>query len=119
MAIKVAQYHETGITNVLGSKWIKAFMQDLFETRGGEFGGCLVSLYSGDKFVAGQFGARLGDWFHPWIASTCPLSHPYSPGILFLAETIRQADDLGLRIIDLSAGHSHYSCISFKKSTKF
>jgi CelD/BcsL family acetyltransferase involved in cellulose biosynthesis len=108
MAIKVAQFYETGITNVLRSKWVKAFMQDLFDMRGGDFGGCLVSLYAGEKLVAGQFGCRLGDWFHPWIASTCPLSHPYSPGIVFLAETIRQVDDLGLRIVDLSAGHSHY-----------
>lgn len=108
MAIKVAQFHETGVTDVLRSKWIKAFMRDLFDRRGGDFGGCLISLYAGDKFVAGQFGARLGDWFHPWIASTCPLSHPYSPGIVFLAETIRQIDDLGLRIVDLSGGHSHY-----------
>lgn len=108
MAIKVAQFYETGITNVLRSKWVKAFMRDLFDMRGGDFGGCLVSLYAGEKFVAGHFGCRLGDWFHPWIASTCPLSHPYSPGVVFLAEMVRQIDDLSLQIVDLSAGHSHY-----------
>jgi CelD/BcsL family acetyltransferase involved in cellulose biosynthesis len=108
MAIKVAQFYETGITNVLRPKWVKGFMQELFDMRDGPFGGCLVSLYAGDKFVAGQFGVRSGDWFHPWIASTCPASHLYSPGIVFLAEMIRQADDLGLRIVDLSEGHGHY-----------
>lgn len=108
MAIKVEQFYTTGITNVLGSKWVKAFMRDLFAMRGSDFGGCMVSLYAGDKFVAGHFGVRLGNWFHPWIASTCPASHPYSPGILFMSEMIQHADGLGLRIIDLSAGHSHY-----------
>jgi CelD/BcsL family acetyltransferase involved in cellulose biosynthesis len=108
MAIKIAQFHQTGVTNVLASKWVKAFMQDLFEMRGDDFGGCLVSLYAGDKFVAGHFGARLGDWFHPWIASTCPLSHSYSPGVVFLAEMISQSDSAALRIVDLSAGHGHY-----------
>lgn len=108
MAIKVAQFHQTGITNVLRSKWVRNFMADLYHCRDKDFGGCMVSLYAGDKFVAGHFGVRQGDWFHPWIASTCPLSHPYSPGIIFLSEITRQSDKHGLRIIDLSAGHGHY-----------
>ena len=106
--IKIAQFNETGMTNVLGPKWVQGLMQDLFDNQSGHFGGCLVSLYSGDKFVAGQFGVRLGDWFHPWVASTCPLSHPYSPGIIFLSEMIRNSGDFGLRMIDLSEGHGHY-----------
>jgi CelD/BcsL family acetyltransferase involved in cellulose biosynthesis len=108
MAIKVAQFHETGVTNVLRSKWVQAFMRDLYNLRDPDFGGCMVSLYSGKKFVAGHFGVRQGDWFHPWIASTCPLSHAYSPGIIFLGEITRQSDKIGLRVIDLSAGHGHY-----------
>jgi CelD/BcsL family acetyltransferase involved in cellulose biosynthesis len=108
MAIKVAQFKETGITNVLRPKWVQALMRDLFAMRGGDFGGCMVSLYSGDKFVAGHFGVRQGQWFHPWIASTCPLSHPYSPGIIFLGELTRQSDKIGLQVIDLSEGHGHY-----------
>jgi CelD/BcsL family acetyltransferase involved in cellulose biosynthesis len=108
MSIKVAQFHQTGVTNVLRPKWVETFMHDLFSQQSHLFGGCLLSLYAGDKFVAGQFGVRLGDWFHPWIASTCPVSHPYSPGIIFLSETIKKAQSLGLRIIDLSGGHGHY-----------
>jgi CelD/BcsL family acetyltransferase involved in cellulose biosynthesis len=108
MAIKVAQFQSSGMTNVLRPKWVKSLMKELFDTQGGDFGGCLVSLYAGDKFVAGHFGVRQGDWFHPWIASTCPLSHSFSPGIVFLSELIQHADALKLRTIDLAAGHSHY-----------
>jgi CelD/BcsL family acetyltransferase involved in cellulose biosynthesis len=108
MAIKVAQFYETGVTNVLRSKWVQRFMRDLYDLRDPDFGGCMVSLYSGKKFVAGHFGVRQGDWFHPWIASTCPQSHAYSPGIIFLGEMTRQSDKIGLRVIDLSAGHGHY-----------
>jgi CelD/BcsL family acetyltransferase involved in cellulose biosynthesis len=108
MDIKIRQFHETGMTNVLRPAWVMGFMNELFANQDGEFGGCLVSLYAGEKFVAGQFGVRLGDWFHPWIASTCPASHPYSPGIVFLAEMLKEADALGLRVIDLSEGHGHY-----------
>jgi CelD/BcsL family acetyltransferase involved in cellulose biosynthesis len=108
MAIKVGQFYQTGVTNVLRPIWVQNFMRDLFNLRDPNFGGCMVSLYAGDKFVAGHFGVRQGDWFHPWIASTCPLSHPYSPGIIFLGEMVRQSDQVGLRVIDLSAGHGHY-----------
>ena len=108
MTIKVAQFYETGITNVLRPKWVQDLLLDLFTMSGGYFGGCLVSLYAGDKFVAGQFGVRLGDWFHPWIASSCPASRAYSPGILFLGEILRASRELGLRVIDLSSGHAHY-----------
>jgi CelD/BcsL family acetyltransferase involved in cellulose biosynthesis len=107
-AIKIAQFKETGILNVLGPAWVNDFMQELFDNQSGDFGGCLVSLYAGGQFVAGQFGVRQGDWFHPWIASTCPRCHPYSPGILFLSELVRHSDANGLRVIDLSEGHGHY-----------
>jgi CelD/BcsL family acetyltransferase involved in cellulose biosynthesis len=108
MAIKVQQFYQTGVTNVLRPDWVKRFMHDLFHLRDKDFSGCMVSLYSGEKFVAGHFGVRQGTWFHPWIASTCPLSHAYSPGIIFLGEMVRQSDQIGLNVIDLSAGHGHY-----------
>ncbi len=32
----------------------------------------MINLYAGDKLVAGHFGVRQGDVYHPWIASTDP-----------------------------------------------
>jgi CelD/BcsL family acetyltransferase involved in cellulose biosynthesis len=108
MAIKVAQYHHTGVTNVLRPAWVVNMMRELFELGDPDFGGCLISLYAGEKFVAGHFGVRQGDWYHPWIASSCPKSHAYSPGIVFLGEAIRKSQDFGIRVIDLSSGSDHY-----------
>ncbi len=108
LQIKIDQYLESGLTDVLRPHWVKAMMQDLFSRTNPEFGGCLITLYAGDHLVSGQFGVRQGGWYHPWIASTCPKAHQCSPGIVFLAHMFRHAEDIGIEIIDLALGHSHY-----------
>ncbi len=108
LQLKIDQYHESGLTDVLRPAWVKAMMQDLFSNTDPAFGGCLITLYAGDYLVSGQFGVRQGGWFHPWIASSCPKAHPYSPGIVFLSQMIRSAEEIGIETIDLAQGHSHY-----------
>ena len=108
LQLKIDQYLESGLTDVLRPHWVKAMMQDLFSRNNPEFGGCLITLYAGDYMVSGQFGVRQGGWFHPWIASTCPKAHPFSPGIVFLAQMVRHAEEIGIETIDLAQGHSHY-----------
>ncbi|MFN9010200.1 MAG: GNAT family N-acetyltransferase [Hyphomonadaceae bacterium] len=108
LQLKVDQYHESGLTDVLRPAWVKAMMEDLFANTDPAFGGCLVTLHAGDYMVSGQFGVRQGGWFHPWIASACPKAHPYSPGIVFLGQMIRHAEEIGIETIDLAQGHSHY-----------
>ena len=108
LQLKIDQYHQSGMTDVLRPAWVKAMMQDLFTRNDPAFGGCLITLYAGEYMVSGQFGVRQGGWFHPWIASSCPKAHPYSPGIVFLGQMIRYAEDIGIETIDLAQGHSHY-----------
>ena len=108
MTLKSNQYAQSGLTDVLRPTWVKTFMRELFESRDTDFRGCLVTLYAGDKIIAGQFGVRQGDWFHPWIASTCTESLAFSPGIIFLSEAIQQCDTYGVKTIDLAEGHGHY-----------
>ncbi|MCA3692263.1 GNAT family N-acetyltransferase [Aquidulcibacter sp.] len=108
LQLKIDQYHESGLTDVLRPAWVKAMMHDLFSRTDPAFGGCLITLYAGDYMVSGQFGVRQGGWFHPWIASSCPKAHPYSPGIVFLGQMIRYAETIGIDTIDLAQGHSHY-----------
>jgi len=108
LQLKIDQYHESGLTDVLRPAWVKAMMEDLFANTDPAFGGCLITLYAGDYMVSGQFGVRQDGWFHPWIASTCPKAHPFSPGIVFLAQMVRHAEEIGIETIDLAQGHSHY-----------
>jgi len=83
-------------------------MQALFETHSGDVSGLLLSLYAGDRLVAGHFGVRGKDVYHPWIASTAPDLSAYSPGQTFMDEAIRAMPALGLRTYDLGIGHDHY-----------
>ncbi|GBF56352.1 hypothetical protein PbB2_00007 [Candidatus Phycosocius bacilliformis] len=108
LKLKVNQYHDSGMTNVLRPAWVRGMMQDLINQPSRDFGGCLITMFAGDYLVAGQFGVRQGSWFHPWIASTCPKVHAYSPGIVFLGQMLRNSDAIGLETIDLAQGHSHY-----------
>ena len=108
LQLKIDQYHETGLTDVLRPQWVKAMMQDLFSSTNPGFGGCLITLYAGDYLVSGQFGVRQGGWYHPWIASTCPKAHPFSPGIVFLSQMVSHAENIGIETIDLAQGHSRY-----------
>jgi CelD/BcsL family acetyltransferase involved in cellulose biosynthesis len=108
LQMKIEQFHRSGLTNVLRPAWVKAMMQDLFTRTDREFGGCLMTLYAGELLIAGQFGVRQDGWFHPWIVSLDPTARAYSPGIVSHGQMVRYAKDIGIEMIDLAQGHSHY-----------
>jgi CelD/BcsL family acetyltransferase involved in cellulose biosynthesis len=105
---KREQLYRTGLLDFLRSDWTRMLMEQLFHTRGGELQGVLITLRAGGRMVAGHFGVRLGDAFHPWIAAADPGLSQYSPGHIFLQRAIRAMPGLGLRSYDLSSGHDHY-----------
>lgn len=108
MAWKRTQYQTTGLQDVLRPDWVRALMDDLFNTRTPDFSGRLSSLYAGETLVAAYFGVRSGSVFHPWIASANPDLRRYSPGHLYLIHAVRAMEADGLTSIELSSGHSHY-----------
>lgn len=108
IAWKRAQFHRTGGHDVLRPDWTRELLQSLFETREGDFRGLMISLYAGDRLVAGHFGVRLGGVYHPWIASVDPELPVYSPGQVFLWRAIAAMPQLGLTRYDLGPSHDHY-----------
>ena len=104
LAWKSAQLKGTGLHDFLEVPWMRQLLQRLFEAREGEFQGMLLSLYAGEVQVAGQFGVRLGGWFHPWIAAIHPDYSAYSPGHVFLWEAVAAMPSLGLSTFDLGPG---------------
>lgn len=108
LAWKREQLWRTGLLDFLRSDWTRALMEQLFLTTGGEMQGMLVTLRAGGRMVAGHFGVREGDAFHPWIAATDPRLAHYSPGHIFLQRAIKAMPGMGLRTYDLSSGHDHY-----------
>jgi CelD/BcsL family acetyltransferase involved in cellulose biosynthesis len=108
LAWKREQLWRTGLLDFLRSDWTRGLMESLFHTTDGEMQGMLITLRAGGRMVAGHFGVREGDAFHPWIAATDPRLAGYSPGHIFLQRAIRAMPGLGLRTYDLSSGHDHY-----------
>lgn len=108
IAWKREQLARTGVHDFLGPTWTRALMRSLFETRTGEFQGLMINLYAGGELIAGHFGVRLGDRYHPWIASTHPDMGAWSPGQVFLLRAIGAMPSLNLTSYDLGPSHDHY-----------
>jgi CelD/BcsL family acetyltransferase involved in cellulose biosynthesis len=108
IAWKRQQLQRTGLHDVLGSAWTQELMQAAFARAGDELSGLFLGLKIGDRLVAGHFGVRQGDRYHPWIAAHDPALSAYSPGVVFLWKAIEAMRGLGLSVYDLSGGHDHY-----------
>lgn len=102
------QFRKTGLHDVLDPDWVRTLMRNLFETRGGPLSGLLVTLRAGGRPVAGHFGVRAGDTYHPWVAAFDPDCATYGPGVTLISRAIRDMNRLGLTAYDLSGGHDHY-----------
>ncbi|MDP1873219.1 GNAT family N-acetyltransferase [Phenylobacterium sp.] len=108
IAWKREQLQRTGAHDFLAPDWTRALMMNLFATTEGDFRGLMLTLRVDGRVVAGHFGVRLGDVYHPWIAATDPEAGAYSVGQLFLLQAIAAMPELGLRTYDLGPGHDHY-----------
>lgn len=108
LAWKSDQLFRTGANDFLRPAWTRDLLSNLFARNQGEFRGLMISLYAGDRLVAGHFGVRLGGVYHPWIASLDPELSAWSPGQLFIPRAIAAMPGLGLATYDLGPGHDHY-----------
>lgn len=107
-AWKSAQLRSTGMHDFLAVDWIQTLLHRLYETRRHGFEGLMMSLYAGDRHVAGQFGVRLNGHFHPWIGAMDPELRPYSPGVVFQWHAIEAMPALDLDIFELGVGGEHW-----------
>lgn len=108
IAWKREQLDRTGAHDFLAPAWTERLMENLFGTTEGDFRGLMITLRVDGRLVAGHFGVRLGDVYHPWIAATDPQMGAFSVGQLFLLQAIAAMPELGLRTYDLGPGHDHY-----------
>ncbi len=108
IAWKRDQLRRTGAHDFLAPAWTRRLMETLFAATDGDFQGLMLTLRVAGRMVAGHFGVRLGEAYHPWIASTDPEMGAFSVGQLFLLQAIEAMPGLGLRTYDLGPGHDHY-----------
>lgn len=114
---KRQQLARTGGYDFLRTAWVAALMRHLLAQPDPAFGGLLVSLYAGDRLVAGHFGLQAGEIYHPWLASTDPELGDYGLGHVFLMQAITAMPALGLSTYDLGPGHEHYKRL-YARSTR-
>jgi CelD/BcsL family acetyltransferase involved in cellulose biosynthesis len=102
------QLRRTGGHDFLGTDWTQELLNTLFEMRTGQVQGLMIGLYADGQLVAGHFGVRRGDAYHPWLAAANPEMAQISPGQVFILRAIAEMDQLGLTTYDLGPGHDHY-----------
>jgi CelD/BcsL family acetyltransferase involved in cellulose biosynthesis len=121
---KRQQLDRTGLHDFLRPAWIEALMKRLFQSPGDaadrapadaadpgpdrRFGGLMISLYAGDRHVAGHFGVRLGGWYHPWIGATAPHLETHGAGFVHQWMAVEAMGQLGLHTYDLGPGSNHW-----------
>ncbi len=108
LAWKRQQLDRTGAHDFLAPQWTRDLLASFLDMREGPFQGLMINLYCGDRLLAGHIGVRVGEVYHPWIASTDPAMGQWSPGQIFLLRAIAAMPGLGLRTYDLGPGHDHY-----------
>lgn len=118
VAWKRLQLARTGGYDFLRTGWVSALMRRLLATPDPAFGGLLLCLYAGDRLVAGHFGLRAGEVYHPWLAATDPALGDYALGHIFLMQAIAAMPQLGLKTYDLGPGHEHYKRLYARSSRK-
>ncbi|WP_199200441.1 GNAT family N-acetyltransferase [Alkalicaulis satelles] len=105
---KRAQYRQTGKHDVLAPRWAARLMTSLFDNRGGEVKGRLITFTAGGRLVAAEFGPEAQGCFHPWLAAYDPDMAGYSPGHLLVFQLVSQMGALGLTRYDMGPGHEDY-----------
>lgn len=104
---KREQLIRTGVADFLRPEWTRQLLAGFFAATG-PLRGLTLTLWAGDRLVAGHFGVTQNGWYHPWVASTNPDLGEFSPGQTFLMRAIAAMPGLGLTTYDLGPSHDHY-----------
>jgi CelD/BcsL family acetyltransferase involved in cellulose biosynthesis len=68
----------------------------------------LSLLYAGKQLVAGHLGMRSRTVWHYWFPAYDRQFAKFSPGLILLLKMAQEAEELGLRCIDLGTGLTLY-----------
>src|SRR5438874_5760410 len=105
---KSEQFTRTGLTDVFSFDWTRSLLDKLRAHRGSEFSGPLSVLRAGDKVAAACLSLRSRDVLHSWFTAYNPELASYSPGMSLFVRLAEEAEQLGLRTIDLGRGEERY-----------
>jgi CelD/BcsL family acetyltransferase involved in cellulose biosynthesis len=105
---KSDQLKRTGLTDIFAFAWARALLAKLREHHGQQFAAPLSVLRAGDKVVAVCLSLRSQGMLHSWFTAYNPELQSYSPGLSLFLRLAEEANDLGIRKIDLGRGEERY-----------
>ncbi len=105
---KSEQYTRTGLTDVFSFDWTRSLLDKLRGHRGSEFSAPLTILRAGEKLAAVCLSLRSRGVLHSWFTAYNPELASYSPGMSLFVRMAEEAEQLGLRTIDLGRGEERY-----------
>jgi CelD/BcsL family acetyltransferase involved in cellulose biosynthesis len=105
---KSRQYERTKVDNCFAFPWVINLLHRLFELKSEHLSAVLSVTYVADRIAAINFGMRSGDVLHPWFPAYSVELGQYSPGTLHWVATMRDAESMGIRRIDLVSGSESY-----------
>jgi len=110
IAMKRAQYRETGAPDALAEAWQRQLLRVLSSSADPDCAGLLSTLYAGEHWVASHLGLRCGATLHYWFPVYNAALAKFGPGHLLLKHIINGATAAKIQTIDRGAGQqSHKS----------
>lgn len=104
MAWKSDQYRATGRTDQFARPWVRQFLADLFDLRSPDYSLVLSVMYAGDHPIAADVYLRRAGVMSGWFTAYDPDFAKYSPGLLLRLALIEEAEEHGVRRIELGRG---------------
>lgn len=118
MKWKNDQYSKTNNPRILDVSWIRNLLEKILEFDGESFAPMLSVLYTGDRVAAIALSMRSFGVLHQWFPAYDVEFYRHSPGALLLIETMKSAESLGIRHIDLGKGPEEYKQRSMNGVTR-
>lgn len=108
MQWKSDQSRRAGISSIFRWKWPQRLLESILTQKYESFGGMLSVLWAGDTLAAIHMGMRAGPVFHWWFPAYNRAIAQYSPGLILLVSLLNEAEEVGIRRVDLGKGDEIY-----------
>jgi CelD/BcsL family acetyltransferase involved in cellulose biosynthesis len=105
---KIEQYRQMNVPNIFDFPWARNLLVKVRQYNREDFSPVMSVLYAGGRLAAINLGIRSRAVLHCWFPAYNVEMARYSPGLLHWIETIKAAESLGIRRIDLGKGEERY-----------
>ncbi len=105
---KSEQLINSGLADVFAFPWVGQLLDELRLCREDDFSVPLTVLRAGDKVAAVSLSLLSRGIFHGWFTAYNPELSAYSPGMTLFVQLAEEAQQFGIRKIDLGRGEEPY-----------